>query len=323
MAQAKTAGMMTQRKRDRQYIARKYKEQLTLQMIVLIGMVWLFIFSYIPMFGILMAFNNFEPKLGVAGYFTSPWVGLKWFEEFVKDSYFETLLVNTVSLSALKLLFTFPTPIVFALALNEVRNMGIKRVVQTVSYLPHFISWVICQGILISFLNIQNGVFQQLMLSMGWIDTAIPFMTNAKYFWGLVIVADIWKETGWSAIIFLAAISGVDPTLYEAAVVDGASRMRRIWSITLPSIKGTIMILLIMSLGSLMGGGLFDPCYLMGNTMNTSKSEIIGTYTLKIGLASGRYSYASAVGLFNTVISLILVLIANTISKWVSGIGLF
>ena len=195
--------------------------------------------------------------------------------------------------------------------------------VQTVSYLPHFISWVVTQGILVSFLNMQNGVLQQMMLNFGWIDEALPIMTSAKYFWGMYILTDIWKETGWSAIIFLAAITGVDPTLYEAAVVDGASRMQRIWHITLPSIKGTISIMLIMSLGGLIGGAMFEPCYLLYNSLNASKSEILQTYTLKVGLTQGRYSYGTAVGLFQSVISIILVLISNQASKWISGIGLF
>lgn len=322
MAQAKVA-QITQRKKDRQYYVRKYKEQLTLQILAMICMVFLLIFNYIPMFGILMAFNNFKPKYGLMGFFTSPWVGLKWFRELFSDPAFLPLLANTVGLSALRILFTFPTPILFALALNEVGNMGIKRVVQTVSYLPHFISWVVTQGILMAMLNMQTGVFQQAMLNFGWVDKALPIMTSAKYFWGMYIVTDIWKETGWSAIIFLAAVTGVDPTLYEAAVVDGASRMQRIWHITLPSIKGTISIMLIMSLGGLIGGALFEPCYLLYNTLNASKSEVLQTYTLKMGITNGRYSYGTAVGLFQSIISIILVLLSNAISKWISGIGLF
>ena len=322
MAQAQVA-KAAQRKRDRQYVFRKFKEQTTLQILALICMVFLFIFNYIPMVGLTMAFNNFKPKLGLMGFFTSKWVGLKWFIELFNDSAFWPLLVNTISLSALRIFFTFPTPILFALALNEVGNMGIKRVVQTVSYLPHFISWVVTQGILVSFLNMQNGVLQQMMLNFGWVDEAVPIMTSAKYFWGMYILTDIWKETGWSAIIFLAAITGVDPTLYEAAVVDGASRMQRIWHITLPSIKGTISIMLIMSLGGLIGGAMFEPCYLLYNFLNASKSEILQTYTLKVGLTQGRYSYGTAVGLFQSVISIILVLISNQVSKWISGIGLF
>jgi putative aldouronate transport system permease protein len=322
MAQAQLA-KNEQRKRDRRYVFRKFKEQRTLQILALICMAYMFVFNYIPMLGITMAFNNFSPKNGLLGFFTSKWVGFRWFHELFTDKAFWPLLVNTVSLSALRLLFTFPTPILFALALNEVGNMGVKRVVQTVSYLPHFISWVVTQGILISFLNIQNGVFQQWMLKFGWTQEAVPVMSNAKYFWGLLIVTDIWKETGWSAIIFLAAITGVDPTLYEAAVVDGASRMRRIWHITLPSIKGTISIMLIMSLGSLIGNGLFEPCYLLYNTLNASKSEVLQTYILKVGVTNGRYSFGQAASLFQSVIAITLVMISNQVSKWISGIGLF
>lgn len=192
MAQAQVA-KAAQRKRDRQYVFRKFKEQTTLQVLALICMAFLFIFNYIPMVGLTMAFNNFKPKLGLMGFFTSKWVGLKWFIELFNDSAFWPLLVNTISLSALRLIFTFPTPILFALALNEVGNMGIKRVVQTVSYLPHFISWVVTQGILVSFLNMQNGVLQQMMLNFGWVDEALPIMTSAKYFWGMYILTDIWE----------------------------------------------------------------------------------------------------------------------------------
>lgn len=322
MAQSKVE-LAHQRKKDAAYNWRKFKEQGLLQVLAILAMIFLLIFSYIPMVGIIMAFNDFKPKLGWAGFFTSPWVGLKWFDELFHDTSFWPLLWNTIGLSALRLVFTFPTPILFALALNECNNMGIKRVVQTVSYLPHFISWVVTHGLLVALLNLETGVIQQAMIKLGFWEQKIPIMSTAKYFWGMYITADVWKETGWSAIIFLAAISGVDPTLYEAAVVDGASRMQRIWHITLPTIKGTISIMLIMSLGSLIGGGLFEPCYLLGNSLNASKSEVLQTYTLKIGITNGRYSYATAVGLFQSLVSVTLVLISNTVSKWVSGIGLF
>lgn len=298
----------------------RLKSELMYQFMVWTAIVFVFIFHYIPLSGIVIAFKNYKFRLGIWG---SEWVGLANFVRIFKDFNMGNALTNTLALSLFSTVVGFPATIIFTLILNECVNIHFKKTVQTVSYLPHFISWVVTQGILVSFLNMQNGVLQQMMLNFGWVDEAVPIMTSAKYFWGMYILTDIWKETGWSAIIFLAAITGVDPTLYEAAVVDGASRMQRIWHITLPSIKGTISIMLIMSLGGLIGGAMFEPCYLLYNSLNASKSEILQTYTLKVGLTQGRYSYGTAVGLFQSVISIILVLISNQVSKWISGIGLF
>ena len=176
---------------------------------------------------------------------------------------------NTIAISLLKLVFTFPIPILFAVALNEIRNVGYKKIVQTVSYLPHFISWVVVSGLLFSFFNEQNGLINQLLVILGIADKPISFLSEPQYFWPMAVLSDIWKGMGWWAIIFIAAITGIDPQLYESAIVDGATRLRRIWSITLPSIKGTIVIILILAIGNLFSGGLggsnFQQSYLMGN----------------------------------------------------------
>lgn len=305
----------------------RFKQQWMLQVFALLGIAFLLIFSFTPMVGIVLAFNNYKPKSGLLGFFTSEWVGLKWFYELFSDPILWPIFRNTLSMSLWKLLFTFPLPILFAITLNEMRNQRVKRVMQTVSYLPHFISWVIVQGILVSLLNLQTGVINQLLVNFGWVKEAIPFLSNPKYFLPVVVVSDIWKEMGWWSIIFLAAISGIDAALYEAAVVDGANRMQKIRYVTLPAIRPTIMVVLILSLGGLLGGGLggsnFEQAYLLGNNINSSQSEILQTYTLKMGLSAGRFSYATAVGLMQSIISVILVTTSNTLSRKFTGDGLF
>jgi putative aldouronate transport system permease protein len=318
--------MTTIKKRKGAFLNR-LKQQWMLQVFALMGMLFLLIFSYIPMTGIVLAFNNYKPKLGLAGFFTSPWVGLKWFRELFTDPMFWPIFRNTIVISLLKLAFSFPLPILFALALNEMKHQGIKRVVQTVSYLPHFLSWVIVHGILVSFLNSNNGVINQLLLSLGLIESSLPFLSSPQFFWGVATVSDIWKEMGWWAIIFLAAIAGVDVSMYEAAIVDGASRMQRMFYITLPSIRPTIVVVLILSLGNLLGGGLggsnFEQSYLLGNASNNSTSQVLQTYTLEIGLVNGRFSFAAAVGLVQSLISVMLVTISNFVAVKTSGSGLF
>lgn len=303
----------------------KFKEQAILQVIALIGILYLILFHYIPMVGIIIAFKNFRLASGLAGFFTSKWVGLKWFHEFVTDIVFWPIVRNTLVLSFAKLIFTFPMPIIFALVLNEVRGQKLKKITQTVSYLPHFISWIVVSGMIFSFANEQNGIINQLFGLFGL--KHISILSDPKYFVSMCVISGVWKEMGWWTIIFLAAIVGIDPTLYEAAVVDGAGRLRRMWDITLPSIKGTIIVVLILSLGDLLGGGLggsnFDQAYLLGNNVNYNVSEILQTYTLKMGLSQGRFSYATAIGLIQSIVSLILVYSSNLFAKKASGTGLF
>ena len=305
----------------------RLRQQWMLQVFALMGVAFMIIFMYVPMVGIVLAFNNYKPKLGIAGFFTSPWVGFKWFREFLFDKQFWPIFRNTLVLSLLKLAFSFPVPILFALTLNEMRMLKVKRVIQTVSYLPHFISWVIVHGILVSFLNSSNGVINTAFKQLGLIDKSIPFLSSADYFWGVAVVSDIWKEMGWWAIIFLAAIAGVDVTMYEAAIVDGASRTQRILHITMPAIRPTIMVVLIMSLGNLLGGGLggsnFEQSYLLGNSSNYATSEVLQAYTLRVGLEQGRFSYAAAVSLMQSLISVFLVVTSNFISVKVTETGLF
>ena len=299
----------------------RFRRQWILQVFALSGIFFLFVFSYIPMFGLSIAFRHFRVQYGLMGFFNAPLVGFRWFQEFFNDIVFWEVIRNTVVLSVLRLIFIFPLPILFAIALNELRRIKFKRVVQTVSYLPHFISWVVVSGMIFSFFNIHTGLVNRLLLQWGWIDSPMNILSSAQAFWPMVIVADIWKGLGWSAIIFLAAIAGVDQELYEAAVVDGAGRLRRIWHITLPYMKGTVVILLILNIGGLMHGN-FEQSWLLGNSANISRSEIIPTYVMRVGLSQMRFSFATAIGLFQSVIALFLVLGSNFAARKISGTSL-
>lgn len=305
---------------------KEFKKQSALQAFMWMGIVYLIIFNLIPMFGLIMGFKDYSINMGIKGIFTSKWVGLKYFKEFVDDYQFGELVRNTVMISLLKLIFTFPLPIIFALMLNEIKHLRFKKILQTASYLPHFISWIIIANLSFQFLS-SSGVINTILQNMNLIKEPINFLTDANKYWGLAVFLDVWKEMGWWTIIFLAAISGINQDLYEAAQIDGATRLQRIWSITLPCIKGTIVVVLIMTLGNLFGGGLsgsnFEQSYLLGNSMNAAKSDIIQTYVFDVGLSKGRYAYATAVGLIQSVISLIMIMGSNYVSKKLTDTGLF
>ncbi len=312
---------------QRKSMVKRFLRQLDLQAFAWMGLVYLIIFSFIPMLGIVIAFKDYSINTGFAGILTSDWVGLKYFREFVTDYRFGELVRNTLAMSTLKLVFAFPVPILLAIMISEVHNGVFKRVVQTISYLPNFISWVLVYGICNVLLSEQSGILNQLLIAAGVIDKGIPFMTDPDMFWGLSVVMAIWKNSGWWAIIFLSAISSIDPNLYEAAMCDGAGRLQRIWHVTLPGIKGAVVTVLILSIGSFLGGGMvgsnFEQSFLMGNNMNNSASEIIQTYAFKMGMAEGRFSYATAVDLIQSLISITLILVSNRIVKKISGEGIF
>ena len=303
----------------------RWSKQGMLQLFVLAGLRYLLVFSYTPMFGIIIAFKKYSIVSGIPGFFTSPWVGLKHFREFFTDYRFPQLLRNTLVICSLKLVFAFPIPIVFAVMINEIRNRAFKRVVQTVSYFPHFISWVVITGMLMTLFSENNGAVNELLTSWGYKPLAV--MTNPDAYWALAVLSDVWKETGWWTIIFLAAITGIDQSLYEAAHIDGAGRLKCIRFITLPSIKGSVMVVLILALGSFLGGGLsgsnFEQSLLLGNPLNNTRSEIIQSYSFKVGLTEGRFDYAAAVDLVQSLISVTLVFSSNAISRKISGSSLF
>lgn len=291
------------------------------------GILYLLVFSYIPMFGIIIAFKDYNIATGIEGMFTSPWAGLSHFKEMLDDYNFPSLVRNTLWLSILKVLFSYPIPILFAIMLSEVRNVVFKRFVQTVSYLPHFVSWVVVTGIAYAFFSSGYGIFNDLLLSLHVIKEPIQVLTDPDSFYTLAVSTAIWKEAGWWTIIFLAALAGIDPALYEAAEMDGAGRVKRILHITLPGLKGAAIVVLILTIGSILGGGLvgsnFEQSMLLGNALNIERSQIIQTYAFNVGLAQGRFSFATAIDLAQSVISLILIFSSNYIAKRVSGTGLF
>lgn len=313
---------MEHKGKSRLSFGERFKKQATLQIIILLGLLFLFIFSYLPMVGIIISFKQYKITTGLMGFFTSKWVGLKWFKEFIAGPMFFKVVRNTLVLSVLKIFVVFPVPIIFALMLNEVKGDKFKRLAQTASYLPHFISWILVSGLCYTMFSSVNGLINDLFLKLGIIDRGMTLLVDGKQYWGLAIGTEIWKETGWNAIIFIAAIAGIDSSLYEAAQVDGASRLQRIWHVTLPGIKGTIVIMFILALGGLVSGNL-DQALLLGNSLNSDYSEIINSYVLRVGLGQARFDYASAVGLMQSVISVVLVFSANKVSSKVTGASLY
>lgn len=311
----------------RDTLGRRFRKQISLQTFVLLGMAFLLVFSFAPLFGVLMAFKDYRISTGIAGIFTSEWVGLRYFRELTNDYMFPTLVRNTIAISLLKLAFSFPVPILLAIMINEVRKSFLKRFVQTVSYLPHFISWVVVVGLSYAFFSTEYGLVNDALMSLGIIREPLDILTDPNSFWGLVVGSAIWKEAGWWTIIFLAAIAGVDPVLYEAAEMDGAGRLKRIWHVTLPGMKSAIIVVLILSIGSMLGGGMvgsnFEQSMLLGNSINSDKSQIIQTYAFNAGLAEGRFAFATAIDLVQSVISVILILSSNFIARRTSGTGLY
>ncbi|SFJ16728.1 putative aldouronate transport system permease protein [Paenibacillus sp. UNC496MF] len=269
------------------------------------------VFSYLPLWGWTMAFQQF--RVGKS-FWEQKWVGFDNFRLLLQDEQFYHALRNTLAMSVLGLLASFTIPILFAVLLNEVRLSFLKRFVQTVSYLPHFVSWVVVAGIVTKMLSAENGVVNQILVKLHLLQAPVQFMAKENLFWYLVTSADMWKETGWNAIIYLAAIAGIGPELYEAARVDGASRVRQIWHITLPGIRTTLIILLIMSIGHLISIG-FEKQFLLGNNLVQEKSEVLDLYALNYGLGMGRYSFGTAINIFNSVVSLMLLFAANGLFK--------
>lgn len=276
------------------------------------------IFHYIPMYGILIAFKHFD----IIGTISSaPWAGLEHFHAFLEDDNFWYIVKNTLGISLLKLAIGFPLPIVFALFLNEIRSTRFKKSIQTISYLPHFLSWVILGGILTTWLA-DTGMINQLLLAWGWIDQPISYLAEPGYFWTIVVSSDIWKELGWSAIIYLAAMAGVSTDMYEAATIDGAGRFQKMWYVTLPAIKGTISILFILAVSGILNSN-FDQILVLRNSLNESASNVVDIYVYQVGIQQGRFSYSTAVGLLKSVLALILLLIANSVTKRMNNTSLF
>jgi len=281
------------------------------------GLLYLLIFQYGPMYGIQIAFKNFTPSQGITG---SEWVGLEHFNRFFHSYYFKDLLWNTLSLSIYELAIGFPLPIIMALAFNEVRNGFFKKSVQTITYAPHFISVVVMAGMVITFLTPSSGVIIKFIELFG-ID-APAFLTDPRWFKTVYVLSGVWQSTGWGTIIYLAALSGVDPQLHEAAIVDGASRFKRVLHINLPAIVPTITILLILNVGNILGIG-YEKVLLLQNPLNMNSSDTIATFVYRSGLVSAQYSFSTAVGLFNSVVNALLLITVNRIAKRTSQTSLW
>lgn len=275
------------------------------------------IFHYAPMYGATIAFKKFNI---IKGIMKSPWIGFDNFTYLFALDKFKEVTWNTLWISTLRLTFGFPFPIIIALLMNEVRSTGFKRTVQTVVYLPHFISWVILGGILVNMLSIDGGVVNECLKYLGF--KPIGFLSDSEYFVGTMVVSMIWKEFGWSTIIYMAALSGVDPQLYEAARVDGASRFRQLISISLPGISGAIVVVLILRLGSMMQAG-FEQIFVLYNPSVYKVADIIDTFVYRLGLEEGKFALASAVGLFKSLINFVLLVTANMITRSMGKEGVF
>jgi putative aldouronate transport system permease protein len=295
-----------------QIIKYRYMYLLTLP-----GFIYLLLFKFVPMWGLIIAFQNYNPFKGISG---SEWVGFKHFLELFNDTKFYMMLRNTLLINLFGLIFYFPIPILLALMLNEVRHDIFKKLNQSIVYMPHFLSWVIVASMTFFVLSTDIGIVNKIIYSFG--HEPFPFLTKVKYFWGIITAQTIWKEAGWGTIIFLAAVAGVDPQRYEAAVVDGASRFRQIWHITLPAIRPTIVILLILRLGNMADVG-FEQVLLMLNPLVREVGEVFDTYTFTQGIMRGQFSIGVAVGFFKGFVGLIFVMTSNYIVKKLGYEGIY
>jgi putative aldouronate transport system permease protein len=305
------------KKRRSGTLLKDLKRDIFLYLLLLLPMSYFIIFKYLPMYGVVIAFQDFNLFQGV---FHSQWIGFQCFQEIFQMQNFYNVLRNTLVLNFLDLIFGFPAPIILALILNELRIMWFKKVSQTILYLPHFLSWVIIGGVAYQIFQNDGGLINDVIRSMGL--QTIPFLTN-QYCWIVVyVLVGIWQSSGWGTILYLAAIACIDSALYEAAEVDGASRMQRIWHITLPGLKATAVMLLILNVGNIVNIS-FDRPYVMGNSVVQNVSDVISTFVYRIGLGSGRFNIATAVGLFQSVIGVVFLLVTNFLAEKIDEQGIW
>jgi putative aldouronate transport system permease protein len=274
-------------------------------------MLYVILFSYVPLWGWTMAFQNFKPA---KTFFEQEWAGLRWFVFIFFDGMFLMTIRNTLAMSVINMALGFITAIAFSLLLNEVKHIFFRRIIQTISYLPHFLSWVIVAGLVSNMLSVEDGAINNLLMALGFIKEPIMWLSKPDYFWGIIGGTYVWKEVGWNTIIYLAAIVSIDPALYEAAEIDGCNRYQKMWHITLQGIKPTIVIMLIMSIGHILDAG-FEMQYLLRNGLVQDVSDTIDIYVLMFGLQRSNYSLATAAGMFKNVINISLIFIANEIAK--------
>ena len=299
------------------HVWKQMKANRFLYLLLLPAVTYIVVFHYVPIYGVQIAFKEFDPALGI---WNSPWVGLKYFERFVHLPRFKQILANTVGISVYGLVAGFPAPILLALLLNYTPNRKLRRFAQTVTYAPHFISTVVIVGMLSAFMSPTSGFVNTIIKVFG--GEPVYFFGKAEYFRHIYVWSDVWQSCGWGSVIYLAALTGVSPELHESAILDGASKLQRIAHIDLPTIAPTTIIMLILSVGNLMNVG-FEKTYLLQNNLNLMRSEVISTYTYKVGLLQAQYEYSTAIGLFNNIINFSMVVIVNRISRAVSGNSLW
>ncbi len=296
---------------------RSLRSQYDLYLLFLIPLVWYVLFQYVPMYGVQIAFRRYNATLGIAG---SPWVGLQYFRQFFGSYYFGSLLWNTLYLSVLQMALGFPVPILLALLVHELRSRPFKKLVQNITYVPYFLSMVVIVSMLRLFSHPEYGLFNQITAWFG--IGSVDFFAKADAFRPLYVFSGVWQNMGFNSVIYIAALAGIDPQQYEAASIDGASRLRKIWHISLPGILPTIIVLFIMRIGSLMNVG-FEKVLLMQNPINMETSDVISTFIYRNGIQKGNFSYSAAVGIFNSLINLVLLTSANFVSRRVSSTGLW
>lgn len=298
-------------------VIRKMKKSWQLYVIIALPVLILLVFSYGPMYGLQIAFKDFVPTKGIVG---SQWVGMKHFKAFVSSYQFKRLIKNTLTISLYSLIANFPAAIILAVAVNECKCKWYKKTVQMITYAPHFISTVVMAGIVLMVLSPYSGVINNIIEAFG--GKRIDFMANRNYFKHIYVWSGVWQTMGFNSIIYISALAGIDPTLHEAAVVDGATRWQRIWNVDLPGIAPTIITMLILNCGKIMTVG-YEKILLLQNSVNISSSDVISTYVYRVGLENAQYSFSTAVGLFNSVINLILLVSVNKIAKRVSETSLW
>lgn len=302
---------------DKQLLSKAYKPSLIkelvkyrwIYMLAVPGLLYLLIFKYVPMYGVTVAFKDYSSRLGILG---SPWVGMKHFLRLFSSRDFILLLKNTLVLNIYKIAVMTPLAMVFALSLNAIRHVHTKRIIQTISYFPHFLSWVVISGITFQLFSPYSGTLNHLMVKMGM--QPMTFLSSPKSFKTMLVVFGAWKELGWASIIYLAALSGINTELYEAAEIDGASGARKTWHITMPALIPTMVTLLLIDIGKIMTVG-FEQVYVYLNPILYEKGDVFATYVYRVGLGQGKFSYTTAVELFNTLIGLVLLVAANKISR--------
>ena len=298
------------------------RTQFQLQAMMLPATLLVLLFCIVPLFGILIAFKDYRPVSGVAGIFTSPWNNFKNFEILFRNYDFWPMLKNTLGINLLNNLISIPVTLFFALMLNEVLNARFKSLIQTVTYMPHFLSWVVFGGLFMTLLSTDNGFVNTILMNLGIIREPIGFMSEPKYFWAISAVTSLLKELGWGAILYIAAIAGVDQELYEAASIDGASRLQKIWNITLPGIKVTVVLVATLNIANVLNAG-FDQIYNLYSPIVYDTGDIIDTYVYRMSFESAQYSLATAIGLMKSVVSFLLIVTSNFLARKFANYRIF